>query len=37
LNEAEVQAALQVIDLNKDGSISFDEFVKWWVKDDMAA
>ena len=31
LNDAEVRQAVQLLDKNSDGLISFDEFVDWWV------
>lgn len=32
LNEQEIRVALDFIDTNKDGSIEFDEFVRFWLK-----
>lgn len=32
LNEQEIKVALELIDTNKDGTIEFDEFVRFWLK-----
>jgi len=31
-SDAEIKAALALIDTNKDGTIDFNEFVRWWQK-----
>lgn len=33
LDEAEVKQAIQLLDKNQDGLISFNEFVDWWVNE----
>ena len=33
LNDAEVGKAIQFLDKNNDGLISFEEFVDWWVNE----
>lgn len=32
LSAAEVKAALEILDTNKDGQIQLGEFVDWWLK-----